>query len=463
MRNTSLLKNNPSIAKEWHPAKNIKKPSEVSYTSSEKVWWIGTCGHEWEAEVRARAERGTNCPFCSNVKILKGFNDLSTTHPEISKQWHPILNIILTADNAVAGSGKKAWWVCDKGHEWESSIRKRTIEGMGCPFCANKSVIIGFNDLATIKPALAAEWNKSKNVAQPTQYTTGSGFKAWWLGKCGHEWQASINDRNRGKGCPVCCGKVIVVGFNDLEAVNPSLASEWHPRKNKALTPAMFTSHSRGKIWWLGKCGHEWQATIINRSEGAGCHYCSNQKVLNGFNDLVTIKPDVAKKWHPTLNGKISPAQVGSNNIKKYWWLGTCGHEWHGSIASVARSNREGCPKCNYGGFNASKPSIFYFIKNEKLNAIKIGITNSESPRLRRFISNGWSIVHFVHSEEGTDIRDLESNIKIWIKKDLLLNSYLNKSDMNGMCGWTETFDMNKIRESDIIDKINTLTAKSHL
>ena len=33
----------------------------------------------------------------------------------------------------------------------------------------------------------------------------GSGKKVWWLGKCGHEWQATPNKRCMGnKGCPIC-------------------------------------------------------------------------------------------------------------------------------------------------------------------------------------------------------------------------------------------------------------------
>ena len=34
------------------------------------------------------------------------------------------------------GSGKKVWWKCPEGHEWEAVIANRTKRRSGCPFCA---------------------------------------------------------------------------------------------------------------------------------------------------------------------------------------------------------------------------------------------------------------------------------------------------------------------------------------
>ena len=114
--------------------------------------------------------------------------------------------------------------------------------------------------LADEYPDLAAEWHPTKNGdLTPQMVTPGSNKKVWWLGKCGHEWEALINNRSNGNGCPVCAGKQVLVGYNDLATVNPSLAAEWHPTKNGELTPWMVISGENRKIWWrCGKCGHEW-------------------------------------------------------------------------------------------------------------------------------------------------------------------------------------------------------------
>ena len=54
-----------------------------------------------------------------------------------------------------------------------------------------------------------------------------SNVKVWWLGQCGHEWQASTSHRYRGRGCPYCCNNAVLPGFNDLSTTNPNLAKEW--------------------------------------------------------------------------------------------------------------------------------------------------------------------------------------------------------------------------------------------
>ena len=140
-------------------------------------------------------------------------------------------------------------------------------------------LIVGQNDLATVNPDLAAEWHPTKNnCLLPTQVTAGSNRKVWWKGTCGHEWEAVTGNRSRGIGCPHCSKRHVVEGVNDLVTVNPSLAAEWHPTKNGRLHPMQIAGKSNKKAWWLGKCGHEWEAAIYSRAAGKGCPYCHGKK-----------------------------------------------------------------------------------------------------------------------------------------------------------------------------------------
>lgn len=86
-----------------------------------------------------------------------------------------------------------------------------------------------------------------------------------------------------------------------------AVAKEWHPTKNGSLKPEDVGPNSNKKVWWIGKCGHEWQATPNQRNAGRGCPYCTNRKVLIGFNDLATIYPTIAEEWHPIKNGDLTP------------------------------------------------------------------------------------------------------------------------------------------------------------
>lgn len=176
-------------------------------------------------------------------------------------------------------SGKKVWWKCSKcSHEWQAVIVDR-VNGRGCPVCAGRVTKKGYNDLATQYPNLADEWHYGKNSIKPTDITPGSHKKVWWLGKCGHEWQAMIPSRVQGCGCAVCAGKIILEGFNDLATKRPELLDEWNYSKN-VIKPTEIGGSSGKKVWWKCEKGHEWQAAVYSRANN-GCPICAGKRIKN--------------------------------------------------------------------------------------------------------------------------------------------------------------------------------------
>jgi hypothetical protein len=163
------------------------------------------------------------------------------------------------------------------GHEWEAPVRNRS-RGYGCPYCAGRAVGSD-NCLEAINPKLTKQWHPEKNGSlTPKSVAPNSDKNAWWFCHKGHEWQATISNRNRGRGCPYCAGRAVCED-NSLETLNPSLATEWHPIKNENLTPSGVTPGSSRKVWWRCEKGHEWEAIIGSRSKGYGrCPYCSGRK-----------------------------------------------------------------------------------------------------------------------------------------------------------------------------------------
>ena len=201
------------------------------------------------------------------------------------------------------------------------------------------SIPQGKQSLAETHPELAKQWS-SRNMLRVEEVTAGSGKKAWWLGECGHEWEARICNRTMGRNCPVCGGYKTLEGFNDLFTLNPTIASEWSTQ-NK-LTPQEVSGHSGKKVWWIGKCGHEWEARIDNRVTGVGCPYCSNQQVLAGFNDFATLWPDLAMEW--SVRNATSPQEITAGSHKKIWWRCVEGHEWAARVFDRVKGG--GCPNC---------------------------------------------------------------------------------------------------------------------
>lgn len=140
-------------------------------------------------------------------------------------------------------------------------------------------LIKGKNDLATVNPCIASEWDFSSNSPlTPSDVFPCSHKKFMWI--CtkdpSHKFLAAISNRtSRGEGCPFCSGRKAIPGKTDLLTLNPFLASEWDFEANSPLTPDMVSIHSGKKVVWkCSFCKNSWSATIINRSHGTGCPKC---------------------------------------------------------------------------------------------------------------------------------------------------------------------------------------------
>lgn len=502
------LSQRKDLIKEWNYNKNLKKPEEYTLSSPEKVWWICGKGHEWPAKISNRTKNDRNCPFCSNQKILKGYNDLKTLNPKIAEEWNYDKNEKKPYEIG-AGSGKKYWWVCKQGHEWKESPVNR-CKGYNCPKCnkerktsfpekaalfyikkyykdkiisnyrsenienkeidiflpklnigleydgiyfhknktrdLEKDIICASNSISlfhivetkhqnksddkyiyyNIKntenlewainsflnillkskekdydihinrdrnkiydlmdfyekeqsllncyPELAKEWNYDKNgKLKPEFVSYGSDKKVWWRCIKGHEWPAVISSRIKKSGCPICAGQKVLIGYNDLKSQNPNLAKEWNYERN-TFKPNEVTSKSNREVWWICEKGHEWPAKISSRAKGHNCPFCSNQKVLEGYNDLKTLYPEIAKEWNYNKNGKLKPTEVVAKSNKKVWWICEKRHEYDAIIGERTRNNT-GCPYCSntklligYNDLETKNPKIakeWNYDKNE--------------------------------------------------------------------------------------------------
>ena len=295
------------------------------------------------------------------VNLYNKEKSLLVLNPQIAQEWHPKKNGTLTPEMFYEKAHIKVWWKCSLGHEWQASISSRTFRGDGCPFCAGKRVLRGFNDLMTVNPELAKEWNYDKNCQlTPDAVTCGSNKKVWWKCSLGHEWQASVADRKK-YSCPYCSGKYTLKGFNDLKTVRPDIAKEWHPTKNDTLTPEMFSIGSTTKIWWhCLECGNDWYVSINNRTtHNTGCPECGKKKKGNSRRSTLVMKegslaekcPVLTEEWHQTKNGDLKPTDVTRGSKKKVWWkCQKCGGEWQAAICNRSKTNGTGCPYCSKKG-----------------------------------------------------------------------------------------------------------------
>lgn len=168
-------------------------------------------------------------------------------------------------------------------------------------------------------------------------------------------------------------GKVIP-GVNDLASYNPEIAAEWNYEKNAPYTPSDISAKSQKKMWWRCKvCSHEWEAYVHNRAlRNTSCPHCrtakqeeqksqaakpvetkpepvkvpkpETKKPVN-LRSLAIKHPDIAKEWHPTKNGNVTPEDVNASSSQFFWFRCKSGHDWLARVDVRARGAQ--CPYCS--------------------------------------------------------------------------------------------------------------------
>ena len=356
-----LMTTNPESLKYWDYEQNSAIqlfPDKILPNSGKTAYWkCSVCGYEWKKRVSIQV-KSRNCPVCSNRDLLIGVNDLQAKYPSIAQEWDRNKNGDLKPNEIKYNSMKKVWWICDKcGNSWRTSINLRTAMGTGCPKCGyknkmqetrKKTITAEKKDLVSMFPEIAQEWDYVKNEGlDPREISYGANYKVWWNCPKGHSYQAWITDRTgkRKTGCPYCSGKRIK---DNLVISNPELSDSWDTAKNAPLMMEQFKKSSKRKVWWLCEKGHSFSAAICSRAKNdkpTSCPYCSNKKLLTGFNDLKSKYPVIAKEWSDK-NDSLMPSDVVYGSSKKVWWkCSSCGYEWMTNVLSRTIENR-GCPRC---------------------------------------------------------------------------------------------------------------------
>ncbi|MEZ4219619.1 MAG: zinc-ribbon domain-containing protein [Polyangiaceae bacterium] len=279
-------------------------------------------------------------------------------HPRLLAEWHWKRNGQLVPWAVPKATVRRMWWKCPAGpdHEWQQSVAARQSK-KGCPFCVGQRVSVT-NSLATRTPALARQWHPTKNgKLTPSGVQWRSSRRVWWQcrAKARHEWQDRIGARNAPTRRPLCpfCSSRRLADDNCLARRAPAIARQWHPTKNGKLTPRDVVPGSSRIVWWKCTRGrdHEWRQSPNARTHGRGCPFCAGKKT-SVTNSLAKRFPVLARDWHPTKNGKLTPHDIVPGSAKLVWWRCSkdAGHVWRASpfsrTHSSSASKLAACPFC---------------------------------------------------------------------------------------------------------------------
>ena len=468
----------PNIAKEWDYSKNEGTPQDYTCRSIYKAnWKCSICGNEWEAIIRNRVDSKYQlCPTCTAIKRSETRHEQALqkqggiTEPLLIKEWDYNANR-LPPSEYTRGSNVSVNWICSScGYHFKAKIANRTMLKRGCPCCANKTVLVGVNDLTTTHPKIAKEWHPEKNCSlQPTMVTYGSGKKVWWLCPEGHEYQATVLHRTSGTNCPICNSgrqtsfaeqaiffyiKKIYsdavsrytapfLGRMELDIFIPSIklaieydGEAWHKTEKRSreirkysicqkngirLIRLMEVAPENGilmtadeslsiedgpmyekkylekvihmlidklapesNLWTRGKAIFHSRLSIdLERDEPEIRKYMT----LVQNSSLEDQYPELAGEWHPSKNGTLTPNKVKCGSDIKVWWTcPNCGNNYQTSVSH--RVAGTGCPQCGKARQIAKRSKAVQMIDPQTREVIRTFPSISEASRQMK-ISSG--------------------------------------------------------------------------
>ena len=269
-------------------------------------------------------------------------------------------------------------------------------------------IVSGINDLITLNPSLAQEWDYEKNDIDPNTISPNSHEKAWWKCRNEHSWIAEIKSRNQGSGCPTCHKYIKtsfpeqIVYFYIQKYFDDAIWNYYGEELNGSEIDIYIPSIKVG-IEYDGQYYHQNSERDIKKDKlcsnlsitlsrirepkcpkyqsGANFYFLNDLKKntleeiirvllvdlgiknpkIDIYKDYVKITdlithitaqrslktecPDIAREWNYEKNGLLKPEHVRPGSNKRVWWIcSACNNQW---IASV--NNRvfgTGCPEC---------------------------------------------------------------------------------------------------------------------
>ena len=215
---------------------------------------------------------------------------------------------------------------------------------------------------------LQKQWHEKLNMhLGDALIRPGSDRKVWWsCDQCPdglpHIWEAAVNARTQGTGCPFCSGNAICQ-HNTLARKAPEVALFWDAKRNHPMSPDQVTvfSHMRAH-WKCSTCLHEWQAGVSTKVKGkTGCPKCAKAHSGRKADGTRQKHPTFAAAQHALLqqwdhdrnreNGNL-PGNTTLRSNKLIWWqCQECPkgkvHSWQARASDRASCKKStGCPCC---------------------------------------------------------------------------------------------------------------------
>ncbi len=209
--NGLMVENIKNLMVFWDVSENNKNglnPKDIPVNSCKVVFWKCENGHSWKEKVSRMYGRKNKCLYCSGRSVQRGYNDLQTLYPDLAKEWDYDKNVI-TPDKVSPKDTDSYWWKCKNGHpSFRRSVEHRVNRQDICPYCSGRMVVSGVNDLQTLYPQIAAEWDYEKNGGLLPSEVSAETWKSYnWICPKGHHYPMKVHLRThsiKSIDCPKC-------------------------------------------------------------------------------------------------------------------------------------------------------------------------------------------------------------------------------------------------------------------
>lgn len=182
--------------------------SGLSVNSSKVICWKCSNGHTFKGKISTVFRRKNKCFYCTGRAIASGENDLQTLYPDLASEFDILQNGI-TPDKISPKDTKAYIWTCKNKHpSFRQQVNHRVTRQTICPYCSGRKIIKGLNDLETLYPEIAKEWDIEGNggvLPQDVSAYTYNSYK--WICPKGHSYAKKVVHRTRYHkpiDCPKC-------------------------------------------------------------------------------------------------------------------------------------------------------------------------------------------------------------------------------------------------------------------
>lgn len=369
----------PIIAQELDEEKSGVTARRLLFDSPDTVWWKCSKGHSYSASPVDRL-LGIGCPYCTHRIIVPGLNDLFTEFPRCESVWDTQTNTV-DPHTIAAVTNLKVWWRCKKANHapFQKTPREFLMSRNKCPYCSGERVLRGYNDLATLYPEIAKEFDVERNECGPEDVQAinlnrGIRIQFFWRCNAGHTYKRTVPEQVKNhKPCPVCeeerKQRLMEQGIGSLGVLYPDIAKLFDSRRMH-MNPMKISveEHMYTQMYWRCPRNHSWSDTIASLIHSGGqCPACKEAELRQKQADelqrrqlnreielssqtrgktLSEARPDLAARLHPERNHGISGDMVMADSEQVLWWQCEKGHNFRRSAKEMCAYPH--CPRCRF-------------------------------------------------------------------------------------------------------------------